>query len=241
MWFSDVHQMMLDVFPGDKSSTVEVAKLLTSTFPSCKAKRDTKGKKEIFYVGLGRKPCESDHQSMPGTAATAQDAVVLPVEVQLRLECSKNQTLTTKVHQLEQSNQKLTQRVHQLEQELQSSRQVASSTATSTIKDEFSLLLTEGGVMSRGPDSLEHLNSFSLADVIRDVRQLAPNLYTLFCDLGDTNRNARDEMLTTHEEIKALTSLCVLANARSQIIKGVQLFMSIMLIARAINKQVWCS
>ena len=95
--------------------------------------------------------------------------------------------------------------------------------------------------MSRGLDSLEHLNSFSLDDVICDVQQLAPNLYTLFCDLGYMNRNARDEMLTTHEEIKALTSLCVLANARSQRIKGVQLFMNIMLIARAVNKQVQCS
>jgi hypothetical protein len=70
------------------------------------------------------------------------------------------------------------------------------------------------------------------------IRRLAPNLYALLCDLGDTDRNARDEMVITHEEIKALTSICVLANARSLRIKGVQLFLSIMLVARAVNKQV---
>ena len=194
--------------------------------------------RKLFYIGLERKPCESDRQSMPGTSPTAQDVVVLPVEVQLRHERSMNQMLTAKVQQLEQQNQKLKERVHLLEQELQSIRQASSSTATATIKDEFSPLLTEGGVLCCGPDSLEHLDSFSLADVIHEVQRSAPKLYTLFCDLGDTNRNARDEMITTHEEIKALTSVCVLANARSRRIKGVQLFLSIMLIARAVNKQV---
>ena len=49
------------------------------------------------------------HESMPGTSATVQDVVVLPLEVQLRHERSTNQMLTTKVHQLEQTNQKLTE------------------------------------------------------------------------------------------------------------------------------------
>ena len=172
----------------------------------------------------------------------------VPVEIQLKHERLMNQLLTAKVQQLEQQNQKLTERVHKLEQELQSIRQ-ASATSSTVIKDEFILLLREGGVLCCGPNSLEHLDSFSLADVIRDIRRLAPNLYTLFCDLGDTDRNARlgDEIITTHEEIKALTSICVLANARSRRIKGVQLFLSIMLVARAVNKQVcwiqtllWC-
>lgn len=178
--FSDVHQMMREAFPGDKPSSVEVARLLTSMFPSCEAKRDTKGKKEMFYIGLERKPCESDRQPKPGTSATAQDITVLPVEIQLSHERSLNQLLT----------------------------------------------------------SLERLDSFTLAEVIRDVKRSAPNLYSLLCDLGDTSRNASDKMITTHEEVKVITSVCVLPNARSRRIKGVQLFLSIMLIARAVNKQV---
>ena len=224
--------MMWEAFPGDKPSSVEVARLLTSTFPSCEAKRDTKEKKKMFYIGLERKPCESDRQPKPGTSATAQDVTVLPVEIQLSHERSLNQLLTTKVQRLEQQNQQLTERVHRLEHELHSIRQASSSTSkcTSTIKDEFSLLLTKGGAICCGPDSLERLDSFTLAEVIRDVKRSAPNLYSLLCDLGDTSRNASDKMITTHEEVKAITSVCVLANARSRRIKGVQLFLSIMLI-----------
>ena len=221
--FSDVHQMILEAFPGNTTSSVEVAKLLTATFPSSERKRETKGKKEVFYVGIERGPSGSGSKSN----LSSREVTIFPMDVQLSHELVKNQLLTAKIHQLEQ--------------ELQSVQQATSQSSTAlvpTIRDEFSLLLSEGGMLCFGPDSLEHLDSFSLAGIIRNVRETAPNLYSLLCDLGDTKRNARDEVTTTHEEIKALTSLCTLANARSQRAKGVQLFLSIMLIARAVNKQV---
>lgn len=221
--FSDVQQMILEAFPGNTTSSVEVAKLLTSTFPSSEPKRDTKGKKEMFYIGVER----GSSESMSRSSMSSQEVTILPMDVQLSHERAKNQMLTA--------------RIHQLEEELQSVRQVTSQSSTAlvpVIKDEFSLLLSEGGMLCFGPDSLEHLDSFSLAGIIHNVRETAPNLYSLLCDLGDTSRNARDEVTTTHEEIKVLTSLCTLANARSQRAKGVQLFLSIMLIARAVNKQV---
>ena len=220
--FSDVHQMILEAFPGNTTSSVEVAKLLTSTIPSSEPKRDTKRKKEMFYIGVER----GSSESMSRSSMSSQEVTILPMDVQLSHERAKSQMLTARIHQLE---------------ELQSVRQVTSQSSRAlvpVIKDEFSLLLSEGGMLCFGPDSLEHLDSFSLAGIIRDVRETAPNLYSLLCDLGDTSRNARDEVTTTHEEIKALTSLCTLANARSQRAKGVQLFLSIMLIARAVNKQV---
>ena len=43
-------------------------------------------------------------------------------------------------------------------------------------------------------------------------------------------RNADDADLLTQNEIKALVPLCVLANARSRQTKGLQLFISLMLI-----------
>lgn len=73
----------------------------------------------------------------------------------------------------------------------------------------------------------------------KDIQAKAPNLYSLFWDLGDTKRNERDDNTITQEEIKAITtSVCTLANSRSQRIKGMQLFLRLMLIARAVNKQV---
>ena len=59
--------------------------------------------------------------------------------------------------------------------------------------------------------------------------------------VGDVRRNADDEDSLTQNEIKALVSLCVLANARSRQTKGLQLFISLMLTARAVNKQVHIS
>lgn len=222
--FSDVHQMILEAFPGNHTSSVEVAKLLRATFPSTESRRSTKGKKEMLYIGLERRCSGSTTSSVSSQDVTYS----LPMDVQLRHERSKVQMLTAKVQQLQL--------------ELQSAQQVASQSSSpslaTVVMDEFSLLVSGSGMLCFGPDSLEHLESFSLAGVIRDVRETAPNLYSLLCDLGDTNRNAKDEVTTTHEEIKALTSLCTLANARSQRAKGVQLFLSIMLIARAVNKQV---
>ena len=221
--FAEVHQMILEAFPGNNTSSVEVARLLVATFPGCEAKRDTKGKREMFYIGIERVPAES-----AGTSGSSSQAILsLPLDVQLMAERRKVQMLTAKVSELEQQ-------LHSVQQPVTSTS--SSEYARTTIKNEFSLLLSEGSKLCCGPDTLDHLTSFSLAGLIHEVRQLAPNLYSLLCDLGDTRRNARDE--TTTEEIKALTSLCVLANARSQRAKGVQLFISIMLIARAVNKQV---
>ena len=94
-------------------------------------------------------------------------------------------------------------------------------------------------MLTDGPTTMEHLESFSLSSIISDVRQVAPSFYSLLCDLGDVRRNAEDAYTLTQNEIKALVSLCILANARSRQAKGVQLFLSIMLIARAVNKQVY--
>ena len=46
-------------------------------------------------------------------------------------------------------------------------------------------------------------------------------------------------MRQTRQDMKALFSLSTLLNAHSQKVKGFQLFISMMLIARATNKQVY--
>lgn len=205
--FSDVQQMLLEAFPDDKVSFVEVAKLLRSAFPSANAKRETKGKKEMFYVGVER--CAN----VPQGAS---------LDVQQRHERATNEMLSAKVTRLEQ--------------EVESMQQ--ANVPVATCKEELLLLISESSVLCSGPDSLEHLESFSLSSIIHEIQTIAPNLFSLFSDLGDTKRNVADEKATTNEDIKVLTSLCTLTNARSRRSKGVQLFLSIMLIARSVNKQV---
>lgn len=91
----------------------------------------------------------------------------------------------------------LMSRVNELEMEIQSVRQ--ASDLTFTLKDELSHILCDGGTLCSGPDSLEHLRSFSLANVISEVQRLAPNLYSLLCDLGDTEKNATDDDISAEE------------------------------------------
>lgn len=203
--FSDVHEMLLEAFPGDRSSPPEVSRLLRAAFPSVQAKRDTKGKRETFYLGL---EVRCSPPSAPSSAS---------LEMQLSDERSRNRVLMGKIQQLEQ--------------------QMQQAIPVVMYKEEFSAL-TEENMFFSGPDSLGHLDSFSISSIFLAIKEKAPNLVSLFCDLGETRRNARDEKSTTQEEIKTLTSISTLANARSQRSNGIQLFLSIMLIARAVNKQV---
>lgn len=86
---------------------------------------------------------------------------------------------------------------------------------------------------------MEGFEKFSLDTVLSEVKTLAPNLLSLFNRLAAAERNQSDGSdEVALEGIKALVALCVLINARSRRAKGLQLFMSTMLIARATSKQV---
>lgn len=80
-------------------------------------------------------------------------------------------------------------------------------------------------------------HEFNMDHVVAELEKQTPELYQLFEMIGDTKRNADDGELST-EGIKAICSLCSLLNARSSRAKGLQLMISLMLIARATARQV---
>ncbi len=111
----------------------------------------------------------------------------------------------------------------------------------SVLECEIQKVLSSNGMVVHGPDSPEHLHAFSIQGLIEELKQLAPTLLDLFASLGDTKRNSDStdpDETETRQDMKALFSLSTLLNARSQKVKGFQLFISMMLIARATNKQV---
>ena len=113
----------------------------------------------------------------------------------------------------------------------------------SVLECEIQKILSNNGMVVHGPDSPEHLHAFSIQGLIDELKQLAPTLLGLFVSLGDTKRNSVStdpDETETRQDMKALLSLSTLLNARSQKVKGFQLFISMMLIARATNKQVYC-
>ena len=108
---------------------------------------------------------------------------------------------------------------------------------------EMTQVLSSDGLLVHGPDNVANFESFSLSSLFAELRQLAPGLVELCLSLGNTNRNVDcdDEDALVNNDIKVLMSMCTLLNARSRQVKGLQLLLSLMLVARAINKQVSCS
>ena len=108
--------------------------------------------------------------------------------------------------------------------------------------DPLSLQVEEiahnGTTVLHGPDTPARFDEFSLAVVTDEIRTSAPDLFSLMNCLADSQRNAASSSEVTVEQRKVVMSLCTLLNARSQRVKGLQLLISFMLVARATSKQV---
>ena len=80
-----------------------------------------------------------------------------------------------------------------------------------------------------GPNTIQHFHEFSMDSVISELQAYAPDVHRLFTS---------DDSRPCVEEIRATTSLCALLKARSARVKGIQLLLAFMLIARATHRQV---
>ena len=119
-------------------------------------------------------------------------------------------------------NRELQERVEQLEQKV--------SEMTRVLDHQMGSVLQKGHQVVDGPDT---------DTVITELKSNAPDVYELMMILGKMNRNQtpRDDSINT-EQRRAIMSMCTLLKARSARVKGVQLLISLMLIARATNRQV---
>ena len=92
-------------------------------------------------------------------------------------------------------------------------------------------------MLLHGPDTVERFAEFSMSAVITELQASCPQLYRLVQQLGCSQRNARGGRLPD-EELKGVMAVCTLLNARSARVKGLQLMISLMLVARATGRQV---
>ena len=86
-----------------------------------------------------------------------------------------------------------------------------------------------------GPDTYEHFCQFSLDAVISELKEQVPDIYDLFMKLANVQSPSGEN---STKEVKAISALCSVLNARSSRVKGMQLLMSMMLIGRSTSKQV---
>ena len=70
--------------------------------------------------------------------------------------------------------------------------------------------------------------------MVEEMMTISPTLYGLFQTLGQTSRHAGDNGV----DVSVVMSLSTLLKCRSQKVLGVQLLITLMLLARSTNKQV---
>ena len=186
-------------------SAFEAKQVLQDAFPGTQCERST------FVFGI--RPTPSLCSSVP--QSTASDTCPHTC-----VECKK----------IEAENLCLRQRISQLEQEVDT----LTSAKYSTFEQQADKLLSNSCV-SHGPDTLEHLDTFTIHSILADVEREAPDLLRFFQSVGSIDQG--DGTLGV-EAMKTIMSLCILLNARNKRAKGLQLLISIMLIARATSKQV---
>ena len=143
------------------------------------------------------------------------------------------QQLQMRIQELEEGN---SDRVVQLESRL---RDLEKCLGEILVSEASAVLLNKGVVVS-GPDTPEHLKTFTIDGVLAELKSNAQNLLDLVLNIAKSDRNlALDEDDSNSvEKLKALVSVCTLLNARSARAKGMQLMISLMLIARATSRQV---
>ena len=141
------------------------------------------------------------------------------------------QILQAEKEQLSIKVQHLEARVQELE------AKNVPSISSHLLAQQMDSLLQHGHHIIHGPNTPDHFHNFSMEAIIDEIRTSAPSVYELFLHLGDTGRNVIGES-TSAEQRKAIMSLCTVLNARSQKVNGMQLLLSLMLIARATSKQV---
>ena len=118
---------------------------------------------------------------VPSTPGTSALAPVLPPA----LEPSSSHPATD--HEfLTCENTELKQRVSDLEAELESLQQ--SSIPLAVIESQADHLISCTSI-SDGPDTLEHLQSFSITTILEDVKREAPDMLCLFQILGNSGKN----------------------------------------------------
>ena len=220
--FSGVHESLMAQFPSELITKQTASHAIQEAFPNTQKQR-LGWEKNTYIVGI-QSPVQV-HPSDPVDVLQAQ-----------------NQQLTERVHQLEARIRELEEQTSQstslvCQETLLPSMTQTHPDTTSNIMQQLDSLLQNGCQIIHGPDTPDHFPEFTLDAVIGEVQSIAPNVYQLFFQLGNTDRNKSDDE-TSVEERKAIMSLCTVLNARSQNAKGLQLLLSIMLIARATSKQV---
>ena len=207
--FTVLLEMLQHQYSSSSITAIEARKIIQEAFPHIISKRSTH-QKATYIVGVELRP-------VPALASPSKAEAQEPGPA-----CSRNE---------------LIERIQVLE-ELERSRDHTITGFRNQLAREADQVISYNEQAFHGPDSTENIAKFSLDTLVDELHSQAPSLYGLLQDVGHTSRNESTTERICTEELKTVTSMCVLLNARTNRCNGMQLLISLMLIARATNKQV---
>ena len=211
--FQELADCLTTHYPDKKYSPKSVSTAIKLAFPESYSRRVGKSKLS-YYFGIEE---SSDPTPVtPQPLASGHQQMAMDSEEQLRMT---NSQLTERIKELEC-------RIHQLEQ-------AQSEFSPDNLLVELDALTQRNVAAYHGPDTVEHLERFSMDTITADFVQHAPHLYQLLCKLGQ-GRCQSD----TQKSTQAIMCLCALMKGRSKMVLGMQLLITFMLIARATSRQV---
>ena len=129
-------------------------------------------------------------------------------------------------------------RIDELERQVaQQQEHVASSARSPCLEPHMGRLSSQNAVY-HGPDTITHFNDFSVDHMIAEVKNQAPDVWQVLNNLGNTGRFSEDNEQHQLAQLRIISCLSILPKTRSQKILGIQLLISLMLIARATSRRV---
>lgn len=209
--FSTIREQLETNFPAEVFTPHKVSALIKSAFPHTESGAAGKSRQKYIF-GL---------EETEGTSGTHTMDADDDVYDQLAQEREEKRQLQAKVVSLEE-------RIVQLEQE--------SLYSPAQLSRELLVLLSPECASHHGPDTIVHFESFSVQTVIDEMLRFAPNLYGLLKSLGARASITNDG--TQLEDVKVAMSLSILLKCRSVRVLGIQLFITLMLLARSTSRQV---
>ena len=232
--FSDIQDELQKCFPTGNTSTFAISRAITSAFPNSLGKKTGKARQKYIYgvesqlLPSSNTPPELSSASHQSSSASHQSSSASHQSSSTSHESSSASHESSALLALEKAkNLDLQQEIKQLQ------ARVSELEKAGCLVQQMDTLIQCGKHISHGPHTPECFDSFSMGEVLSEIEMHAPDVMNLLRVLGNTDRNVGSD-----DELKAVTSLCTLLKARSQRVKGMQLLMSYMLIARATSKQV---
>lgn len=216
--FEHIRKDMTAQFPSKKLSNYQVSQAVSTAFPNTFSRASTHDRtKHIF--GL-------------------EEITDTPCVQSVDLE-AENQRLRLLVDDQQLRLQEMLNRIDELERQVaQLQKQLDSSVQSPSLESQVGRLLSAQNAAYHGPDTITHFNDFSMDHVITEFKSQAPDVWQLLNNLGNTGRFSEDDEQQQLAQLRIVSCLSTLLKSRSHKVLGVQLLVSLMLIARATSRRV---